>query len=222
MVVTSDGHYIKLRADLLRCRAILYTVPGEWCIKLTSDRSPEVIISVNKKAPAFDRDGGFAALLREPTCLVGVGNPLRRDDGVGPWIVGAVREAASRANLPVVDAQDVPENFVHSIARADCRNVVFIDAVAAEGAPGTVVFGPLASFAEARASRPTSSLFPSVAGSSRLPARRSSCSASFPRTSSSGWGSRLRSRVPRPFCATSSGPRPHPRPVDGGRPPVGY
>jgi hydrogenase 3 maturation protease len=149
MVVTSDGHYIKLRADLLRCRAILYTVPGEWCIKLTSDRSPEVIISVNKKAPAFDRDGGFAALLREPTCLVGVGNPLRRDDGVGPWIVGAVREAASRANLPVVDAQDVPENFVHSIARADCRNVVFIDAVAAEGAPGTVVFGPLASFAEA-------------------------------------------------------------------------
>ena len=48
----------------------------------------------------------------------------------------------------MIDAQDVPENFVHVIARDDCRNVVFIDAVTAEGPPGTVVFGPLADFAE--------------------------------------------------------------------------
>jgi hydrogenase 3 maturation protease len=98
--------------------------------------------------PQFD-PAVFAALFREPVCLVGVGNPLRRDDGVGPWIAGAVRETASRTSLRVVDAQDVPENFVHSIARADCRNVIFIDAVAVEGAPGTIVFGPLAGFAEA-------------------------------------------------------------------------
>ena len=96
-----------------------------------------------RKGPAlFD-------LLREPTCLVGVGNPMRRDDGVGPWVIGAVQAAAPGTNLRVIDAQDVPENFVHVIARADCRNVVFIDAVAAEGTPGTVVFGPLAEFAEA-------------------------------------------------------------------------
>ena len=91
----------------------------------------------------------FADLLREPTCLVGVGNPMRRDDGVGPWVVAAVQAAASGTNLLLVDAQDVPENFVHVIARADCRNVVFIDAVAAEGTPGAIVFGPLAEFAEA-------------------------------------------------------------------------
>lgn len=74
---------------------------------------------------------------------------MRRDDGVGPWIVGAVRAAASGTSLLLVDARDVPENFVHVIGRAACRNVVFIDAVAAEGGPGTVVFGPLAEFAEA-------------------------------------------------------------------------
>lgn len=88
-------------------------------------------------------------LLRGPACLVGVGNPLRRDDGVGPWIVGAVREAAAGTGLTLVDAQDVPENFVPTIARGEARNVVFVDAVAAAGAPGTVVFGPLADFAEA-------------------------------------------------------------------------
>lgn len=92
---------------------------------------------------------GLAEVLREPACLIGVGNPLRRDDGVGPWIVGAVREAVAGTRLSVVDAQSVPENFVHVVARADCRNVVFVDAVAAEGEPGTVVFGPLAEFPEA-------------------------------------------------------------------------
>jgi hydrogenase 3 maturation protease len=80
---------------------------------------------------------------------VGVGNPLRRDDGVGPWIVGAVRDAIAGTDLRVIDAQDVPENFVPVIAREDCRNVVFIDAAATQGAPGTIIFGPLADFAEA-------------------------------------------------------------------------
>ena len=91
----------------------------------------------------------FAERLREPTCLVGVGNPLRRDDGVGPWIVGAARGALSGTHVTLFDAQDVPENFVHAIARADCRNVIFIDAVTAPGPPGTIVFGPLAGFPEA-------------------------------------------------------------------------
>ncbi len=88
-------------------------------------------------------------VLQEPTLLVGVGNPLRRDDGVGPWIVGAVRETVAGSDLCVVDVQDVPENFVPAIARQDCRNVVFVDAVAADGAPGTVIFAPLADIAEA-------------------------------------------------------------------------
>lgn len=43
----------------------------------------------------------------------------------------------------------MPENFAPVAARDDCRNVVFIDAVAAGGPPGTFVFGPLADFAEA-------------------------------------------------------------------------
>jgi len=91
----------------------------------------------------------LADLFEDPTCLVGIGNPLRRDDGVGPWIIAAVRAAVDGTCLTLVDAQDVPENFVPSIARGDCRNVVFVDAAAADGAPGTVLFGPLADFAEA-------------------------------------------------------------------------
>jgi hydrogenase 3 maturation protease len=92
---------------------------------------------------------GLIDVLQSGACLVGVGNPLRRDDGVGPWIVAALREAAAGTGLALVDAQDVPENFVPAIARGEARNVVFVDAVAAEGEPGTVVFGPLADLGEA-------------------------------------------------------------------------
>ncbi len=92
---------------------------------------------------------GLIDVLQGGACLVGVGNPLRRDDGVGPWIVAALRQAAARTGLTLVDAQDVPENFVPAIARGEARNVVFIDAVAAAGEPGTVVFGPLADLGEA-------------------------------------------------------------------------
>lgn len=94
-------------------------------------------------------EAGLAAILREPTFIVGVGNPLRRDDGFGPWIVAALGNAADGSRLSVVDAQSVPENVVHVVARSGCRNVVFADAVAGEGPPGTVVFGPLAEFPEA-------------------------------------------------------------------------
>lgn len=92
---------------------------------------------------------GLSDVLRQGACLVGVGNPLRRDDGVGPWIVAALRAAGPAARLDLVDAQDVPENFVPAIARGAAPNVVFVDAVAAEGEPGTVVFGLLADMAEA-------------------------------------------------------------------------
>jgi hydrogenase maturation protease len=99
----------------------------------------------------FEASGAAARLagvLREPTCLVGVGHILRRDDGFGPWVAGAVRAGLSGTKVRVIDAEDVPENFAPVIARADCRNVVFVDAVTAEGPPGSVVFGPLADFGE--------------------------------------------------------------------------
>ena len=92
---------------------------------------------------------GLADVLREKTCLVGLGNPYRRDDGVGPWLAEAVGPAAGRRGLRVFNVEDVLENFVFQIAATDCPNVVIMDAAAAGGEPGSVVFGPLSEFAEA-------------------------------------------------------------------------
>lgn len=135
-------------ASLYTLRTLLYIFPSN----IREDAIPQRPKSPAPREAGLDAIGpvsGLAERLREPACLVGVGNPLRRDDGVGPWIVGAVRGALSGTHVTLFDAQDVPENFVHAIARADCRNVIFIDAVAAPGPPGTIVFGPLAGFPEA-------------------------------------------------------------------------
>ncbi len=73
--------------------------------------------------------------------------------------------------------RSVPENFAPAIARTDCRNVVFVDAVTAEGPPGTVVFGPLADFGEVESfsthklALSFSGKFLEAAGKEGLPAR---------------------------------------------------
>jgi hydrogenase 3 maturation protease len=92
---------------------------------------------------------GLVEILREKTCLVGIGNTIRRDDGVGPWIADAIRSAAEGTSLCVFNVEDVLESYVFQIARTDCRNVILMDAAAVDGEPGSVVFGPLGEFAEA-------------------------------------------------------------------------
>jgi hydrogenase maturation protease len=87
-------------------------------------------------------------VLREGACLVGVGNAWRRDDGVGPWIIEALRGAPAAAGLGLINAESVPENVIHGVARTGVPNVVFVDAAAADGPPGSVLFGPLAEFDE--------------------------------------------------------------------------
>jgi hydrogenase maturation protease len=78
-------------------------------------------------------------VLKDSPCLVGMGNPYRRDDGVGPWIA----ERLKGLGVPVFNAEDVLENYVYDIAGTDCRNVILMDAVAAGMEPGTVVFGSM-------------------------------------------------------------------------------
>ncbi|WP_295454511.1 hydrogenase maturation protease [uncultured Thiodictyon sp.] len=84
-------------------------------------------------------------ILAQPTCIVGVGNPLRNDDAVGALIVERlVPEMAAAARHTVINAEDVIENYCFSIADSAVRNVLIIDAVQGHGAePGSVVLGRL-------------------------------------------------------------------------------
>ncbi|MGE5359653.1 MAG: hydrogenase maturation protease, partial [Bacteroidales bacterium] len=82
----------------------------------------------------------------ESTCLVGMGNPWRSDDGVG---VRVAERLLAHPSLPphiqVISVEDVIESYAFDIANRPVRNVVLVDAALGTGAPaGSIVFGPVA------------------------------------------------------------------------------
>ena len=128
-------------------------------------------------------------ILREGACLVGTGNPLRRDDGVGVWLAESLRGASAA----VFNVEDVPESYVGEIARTGLRNVIIMDAVDAGLEPGTVVFGPLDELGE-RPGLSTHKLSLSLCGRFWAPTASGLSSwASPPETSISAPGSRRKS-----------------------------
>lgn len=65
--------------------------------------------------------------------IVGVGNPLRGDDGVGPALVERLQNKTSAL---LINASDVPENYLGVIQAAQPQVVLIIDAVDLGGEPG--------------------------------------------------------------------------------------
>jgi hydrogenase 3 maturation protease len=84
-------------------------------------------------------------ILAQPTCIVGVGNPLRNDDAVGALIAERLApEIPAGGPHTVINAEDCIENYCFSIADSAARNVLIIDAVQSHGAEaGSVVLGRL-------------------------------------------------------------------------------
>lgn len=74
------------------------------------------------------------ALLAHRCAIVGVGNPLRGDDGLGPALVAALppRDAWLK-----IDAGAAPENHMGKIVAFRPETVVLIDAVEFGAAPGS-------------------------------------------------------------------------------------
>ena len=64
--------------------------------------------------------------------LLGIGNSLQGDDGVGPWIA----RSFSAPNWSAFDAGTAPENFTSLLRREQPARVVLVDAAAWGGQPG--------------------------------------------------------------------------------------
>lgn len=69
------------------------------------------------------------------TIIVAVGNRMRKDDGVGPYIASRLE---SSENLVIIDAAFSPENVIDKIIQLNPRCVIFIDAADFKGKPGEV------------------------------------------------------------------------------------
>lgn len=76
------------------------------------------------------RDGRLAQIL-----LIGLGNSLRKDDGIGPFLAEAL---SKNPNLMVENAGDRPERAIDFVDIHRPQKVVFLDAADFGGKPGTL------------------------------------------------------------------------------------
>ncbi len=78
---------------------------------------------------------GLRPLCGSRTVILGVGNVLRGDDGVGPLVCEAlVGKVAAR----VIDAGTVPENYIRPLVEARPQFLLVVDAVDFGGTPGAI------------------------------------------------------------------------------------
>lgn len=73
-------------------------------------------------------------LLKGRIVYMGIGNILRGDDGIGPYLVEALRKKGAS----VVDAGTVPESYIGPVARLKPETIVLVDAVHLGLEPGAV------------------------------------------------------------------------------------
>ena len=66
-------------------------------------------------------------------CLLGIGNRMWRDDGVGSVTVEALQD---HPELHTVDGGMVPENYLETVVGHDPDTILIIDAVDFNGRPG--------------------------------------------------------------------------------------
>ncbi len=74
----------------------------------------------------------------EKLIILGVGNELKCDDGVGPYIIKRLKEENLEDNkkLLFIDAKTVPENFTGKIRKENPSHLIIVDACLMDGQPG--------------------------------------------------------------------------------------
>ncbi len=69
--------------------------------------------------------------------VLGVGNELKSDDGVGSFIIKKLKEEnIENDNLLFIDAQTVPENFTGKIRKEKPTHLIIVDACLMDSRPG--------------------------------------------------------------------------------------
>lgn len=77
----------------------------------------------------------LAAAMQGTVAVMGIGNPCRGDDAAGGLVARKISEVPG---VHVVDAQDVPENYLTQVAKERPDIVLLIDSVDLQSTPGSV------------------------------------------------------------------------------------
>lgn len=69
--------------------------------------------------------------------IVGIGNDLKADDGVGPYIINQLQSYAP-THIELINASTVPENIINDLIEAAPSFILLIDAALMQGTPGEI------------------------------------------------------------------------------------
>jgi len=72
----------------------------------------------------------------EKIAILGIGNDLRTDDGLGPYIVNTIK--FDHPNVMIENVGSVPEGFARPLADFGAKRIIMIDAADMRKAPGHV------------------------------------------------------------------------------------
>lgn len=77
--------------------------------------------------------------LNQYSLIIGVGNPLRGDDGFGPALIAGLN---GRTGIKLMDAEEIPEAFLDQAIALAPDKLLIADAVALGGLPGEAALMP--------------------------------------------------------------------------------
>jgi len=75
----------------------------------------------------------FKNILKKKCVIVGVGNPLKGDDGIGPALVERLQ---GRIEGTCINSESAPENYTGKIKRENPDTILIVDAVHLGRSPG--------------------------------------------------------------------------------------
>jgi hydrogenase 3 maturation protease len=70
------------------------------------------------------------------TVIMGIGNILKGDDAAGSLVCERLKNENISAD--VIDAATVPENYIQTVIKKAPHNLIVIDAISSDAAPGTI------------------------------------------------------------------------------------
>lgn len=76
----------------------------------------------------------------EKLIILGVGNELKCDDGVGPFIIKKLQaeDIEDKDKLLFINAETVPENFTGKLRKESPSHIIIVDACLMGGKPGDI------------------------------------------------------------------------------------
>ena len=72
----------------------------------------------------------------EKIAILGIGNDLRTDDGLGPYIVTSIK--FDHPDVMIENVGSVPEGFARPLAEFGAKRIIMIDAADMQKAPGHI------------------------------------------------------------------------------------